>query len=104
MDCRTWLSYPDLSRLMERCLLARVTGHVVIWGASNNARMTCWRDDAREVLGWAPVDSADPFAGQLVDAVSGDPIEERCMGGAYCSMDYRRGEPAPAGLFGGSDD
>jgi uronate dehydrogenase len=90
----TWLSYGDFSRLMERCVLTRAVGHAVIWGASNNTRMTWWRDDARAALGWAPVDSADPFAGQLVGAVSGDPVEERYMGGAFCSMEYTRTEPA----------
>jgi uronate dehydrogenase len=99
----TWLSYPDLSRLTERCVLTPKVGHAVIWGASKNARMTWWRDDARESLYWAPVDSADPFTGQLDSVVSGDAVEERYMGGAYCSMGYTRGEPAPAGLFGGSD-
>ncbi|HEX4367553.1 MAG TPA: NAD(P)-dependent oxidoreductase [Rhodopila sp.] len=100
----SWMSYPDFSRLMERCVVTPAVGHVVIWGASANARMTWWRDDARAKLGWVPVDSADPFAGQLAGAVSGDPVEERYMGGAYCRIDYTRGEIASAGLFGGSDD
>ena len=43
--------------------------------------MTWWKDDARDSIGWRPVDSADPFAGQLAGKVSGDPIEERYMGG-----------------------
>jgi uronate dehydrogenase len=100
----SWMSYADFSRLMERCVVTPAVGHVVIWGASDNARMTWSRDDARAKLGWVPVDSADPFAGQLAGAVSGDPVEERYMGGAYCRIDYTRGEMAPGGLFGGSDD
>ena len=99
----SWLSYEDFSRMMQRCVLAGAVGHIVIWGASNNARMTWWRQDAREAVGWEPVDSADPFAEQLANVVSGDPIEERYMGGAFCSMEYTRGEPAAAGLFGGRD-
>ncbi len=96
----TWLSYPDFSRLMERCVLTPAVGHAVIWGASRNSRMTWWRDDARQALGWAPIDSADPFAGQLAGKVSGDAVEERYMGGAYCSIDYTRTEPPPPSLFG----
>jgi uronate dehydrogenase len=96
----SWLSYPDFARLVERRVLTPKVGHSVIWGASDNARMTRWRNDDREALGWTPIDSADPFAGQLADAVSGDPIEERYVGGAYCSVEYTRGDPAPAGLFG----
>ena len=91
----SWLSYPDFCRLMERCVLASSVGCEVIWGASKNARMTWWRDDARATVGWEPIDSADPFAGQLAGAVSGDPVEERYMGGAYCSIEYSRMEPAP---------
>ena len=63
--------------------------------ASKNTRMTWWRNDASEAIGWSPQDSADPFAGQLAGKVSGDPIEERYMGGAYCSFDYSRESPAP---------
>src|SRR4051794_14148735 len=40
----TWMSYADLSRLMERSVLTPKVGHAVIWGTSNNARMTWWRD------------------------------------------------------------
>src|SRR5580704_13234561 len=93
----TWLSYPDLARLIVRCVTTEKVGCRVVWGASDNARMTWWRDDGREALGWAPVDSADPFAGQLAGKVSGDAIEERYMGGAYCSIEYSRNQPAPGG-------
>ena len=62
-------------------------------------RMTWWRDDARGRVGWQPSDSADPFAGQLAGKVSGDPVEERYMGGSFCSLDYSRGMPAPQKLF-----
>lgn len=95
----TWLSYADFSRLMIRCVLTGKTGCCVVWGASANGRMTWWRDDAREQLGWAPQDSADPFAGQLAGKVSGDPVEERYMGGGFCAIDYSRSAPAPAQLF-----
>ena len=93
----TWLSYPDFARLVVRCVVTETVGCSVIWGASDNARMTWWRDDARAVVGWAPGDSADPFAGQLSGKVSGDPVEERYMGGNFCSLDYSR--PVPAPLF-----
>jgi len=100
----SWMSYADLARLIERCVLTETVGCRVVWGASDNARMTWWRDDERELLGWAPQDSADPFASQLSGKVSGDPVEERYMGGAFCSIDYSRSEPAPLGLFGEGKD
>lgn len=95
----SWLSYPDLARLVVRCVTTEQVGCRVVWGASDNQRMTWWRDDDRDVLGWAPQDSADPFAGQLAGKVSRDPVEERYMGGNFCSLDYSRDAPAPAGLF-----
>lgn len=95
----TWLSYPDFCRLVVRCVMAENVGCCVVWGASDNQRMTWWRDDARDKLGWHPMDSADPFAGQLAGKVSFDPVGERYMGGAFCSMDYSRGAPAPRKLF-----
>jgi uronate dehydrogenase len=95
----TWLSYPDLARLVVRCVATQTVGCCVVWGASKNGRMTWWRDDARDRLGWAPTDSADPFAGQLAGKTSGDPVEERYMGGNFCAMGWSRSAPAPAALF-----
>jgi len=95
----TWLSYADLCRLVARCVLAPRTGTAVVWGASANSR-SFWRTDSRDLVGWTPQDSADPFAGQLEGQVSGDPVEERYQGGAYCAMEYSRSEPSPAKLFG----
>jgi uronate dehydrogenase len=50
----SWMSYPDLARLVVHCVTTESVGCRVVWGASNNARMTWWRDDGREALGWAP--------------------------------------------------
>ncbi|MGA8193080.1 MAG: NAD(P)-dependent oxidoreductase, partial [Acetobacteraceae bacterium] len=92
-------SYADLSRLVIRCVQAEKVGCSVIWGASDNQRMTWWKDDARGAIGWQPSDSADPFAGQLGGKVSNDPVEERYMGGGFCSLDYSRDSAAPGKLF-----
>jgi uronate dehydrogenase len=91
----SWLSLPDIARMMERAVLTPKVGCVVIWGASANSRMTWWRDDERDVIGWTPVDSADPFAGQLAGKVSGDPVQERFVGGGYCAINYTRADQAP---------
>jgi uronate dehydrogenase len=96
----TWLSYPDLARLVVRCVRTEKVGCRVVWGASANQRMTWWRDDDREAVGWAPLDSADPYSGQLSGTVSDDPIEERYMGGNFCALDYSRAEPPSMKLFG----
>lgn len=95
----TWLSYADLVRLMERCVLAERVGHCVVWGTSDNAAMTWWRGDQRGRLGWAPQDSADGFKGQLGGVVSGNPVQERYQGGAYTVKHYSREAPAPSDPF-----
>jgi uronate dehydrogenase len=87
----TWLSYADLVRLMIRCVETPQVGNCVVWGASANTA-TFWRDDARALLGWAPQDSADVFAGQVGGKTSGDPVVERYQGGAYCRIGYTRPE------------
>ena len=95
----SWLSYGDLARLIERCVRAEHVGHSVIWGASKNSRMTWWRRDNRARLGWAPQDSADPFAPQLEGVVSNNPVQERYQGGAYTINGYSREAPSPADPF-----
>jgi uronate dehydrogenase len=87
----TWLSYADLTRLVERCAAAEKVGCCVIWGASANAR-TFWGRDARDTLGWQPQDSADTFAGQLAGKTSGNPVAERYQGGMYTARGYSRQE------------
>ena len=92
----TWLSYADLTRLITRATLAPdlgPTGSVVIWGASNNSRMTWWRKDGRAVIGWAPQDSADSHAAALEGKTSGNPVVERYQGGGFTAIDYSRAEP-----------
>ncbi len=85
----TWFSYRDLVSLMTRCVQTEQVGYAVIWGASDNAR-SFWRRDDRERLGWSPKETADSYAPQLQDAVSGDPITERYQGGAYCANLYSK--------------
>ena len=95
----TWFSYDDLTSLITRCVLAEKTGCTVIWGASNNQRMTWWRKDGRQKIGWEPKDSSEPFAKKVAGKTSGNPVAERYQGGAYTTFDYTRSEPSPANLF-----
>jgi uronate dehydrogenase len=89
----TWLSYPDLSRMVERSVLADIKGCLVIWGASRNARMTWWRRDDRAAIGWEPQDSADGWTAELAGKTSGNPVAERYQGGGYPAIDYSRDTP-----------
>ena len=89
----TWLSLPDLTRLVERSTLAAFEGCIVVWGVSRNRRMTWWRRDARAAIGWAPEDSADTYADRLAGKTSGNPVAERYQGGGFCARDYSRAMP-----------
>ena len=92
----TWLSYADMTRLVSRATLAASLGPkgtVVIWGASHNSRMTWWRRDDRDAIGWAPQDSADAYAAALESKTSGNPVIERYQGGGFTALAYSRAEP-----------
>ncbi len=91
----TYLSFADLVALMRAVVLAPRTGCRVVWGASANSR-SFWGEDARDVVGWTPRDSADGWAAQLAGVVSQDAVEERYQGGAFTRMDYTRDRPVPA--------
>lgn len=85
----TWLSYADLCRLCERATLAEKTESIVIWGASANTR-SFWGRDARDVIGWQPLDSADPRTAELEGKTSGNPVIERYQGGGFTLIDRTR--------------
>jgi uronate dehydrogenase len=88
----TWLSYDDLVSLAACAIRAENVGCIKIWGTSNNKRMTWWRGDARDVIGWSPKSSADDYADKVADKTTGDPVVEQHQGGAYCRIDYSRPE------------
>jgi uronate dehydrogenase len=93
----TWLSYADLTRLIERCVGAERTGHSVIWACSNNPA-TYWGEDHRARIGWAPQDSAEPFRSE-VEHITADPVTERYQGGGYTAIEYSRQAPSPHDAF-----
>ncbi|GAB7532633.1 NAD(P)-dependent oxidoreductase [Pseudomonas sp. 3A(2025)] len=57
----TWLSYDDLTQLIERGLFTANVGHTVVYGASANP--TVWWDNRYAAhLGYAPKDSSEQFS------------------------------------------
>ncbi len=85
----TWLSYADLVRLVMAAVLAPQTGCAVVWGASANPR-SWWGGDDRDCLGWAPQDSAEPFAAECTGIETGDPLAQHYQGGSMCRRDFDR--------------
>lgn len=79
----TWLSRPDLARLISKAVEADRSGYAVVWGISRNSA-AWWQGDDREVIGWEPEDSADGWAGRFDPPT--DRIADRFMGGGFCEM------------------
>lgn len=93
----TWLSYGDLTRLVERCVLVDRAGHAVIWACSDNPA-SYWGRDHRERIGWAPQDSAESWRPE-VGGITADPVTERYQGGGYTAIEYSRAKPSPRDPF-----
>lgn len=93
----TWLSYADLARLVERCVLAERAGHAVIWACSNNPA-SYWGRDHRDRIGWAPQDTAEAYRAD-VQGILSDPVSERYQGGGYTTIEYSRRAPSPRDPF-----
>ena len=93
----TWFSYRDFCRLCERAVLARNVECCVVWGVSDNIRSRRGTD-ARALIGWRPMDSADPFASEVAGIVSDNPVLRRYLG-MFTAVNYTRQGPPPGPLF-----
>lgn len=89
----TWLSFDDLTGMLEAGLNAPALGCRVTWGVSDNAR-SWWRSDDAD-LGIVRHDNAEDFAESLVRPEPDDLISKKYQGGPFCSIHYTRKEPAP---------
>jgi uronate dehydrogenase len=89
----TWLSYPDLERLVCRGIEAESPGVALVWGISANTQ-SWWRGDDAERIGYFPADNAESYA-DSVSPVTEDAITARYQGGAMCTRGY---PPAPSGV------
>lgn len=94
----TWISHRDFISLIERCAEAEHVGCSVIWGQSNNSR-GFWRHDARQKIGWTPLDSSDSQAERVRGKVTDNPVVERYQGGKFIVVDYSRADFPPRSMF-----
>jgi uronate dehydrogenase len=60
----TWLSYRDLTQLIERALYTPEVGHTVVYGMSDN-RNLWWDNHLATHLGYRPQDSSEAFREQV---------------------------------------
>ncbi|MGB6228657.1 MAG: hypothetical protein WBF53_00840, partial [Litorimonas sp.] len=84
----TWLSYPDLVRLVQRAIDTPVTGFSVVYGVSANDRCPVDNSGAAH-LGYRPRDNAEAFAAEIYAA--SDPLDPRdrgnaCHGGPFAAI------------------
>lgn len=84
----TWLSYDDLIHLVERAIDTPVTGFTIVYGVSNNDRVTVDNKNA-SFLGYRPKDNAEQFAAQMfAEAGPLDPQDpgHMCQGGPFAAV------------------
>ena len=87
----TWLSFADLTQLLERSLYTPDVVHTVVYGASNNPNLW-WDNRYAAHLGFAPKDSSEVFR---------DKVQAQPMPAANDpSMIYQGGAFVAAGPFG----
>lgn len=83
----TWLSYPDLMRLVGACLDAPTLGFAIVYGASNNRR--CWWDNSKTPeIDYRPEDDAEAYADEILkngDPRGNDDPDRIYMGGPFCA-------------------
>jgi len=86
----TWLSYPDLFRLVTACLDAPKLKFAVLYGMSKNKR-SWWSNAGVPEVDYRPEDNAEDFAAQILshgDQRDPKAPSTRFMGGPFCDIDY----------------
>jgi uronate dehydrogenase len=83
----TWLSVPDLCRLVDACLGAPPFGFSITYGVSNNRRS--WWDNRKSVVDYRPMDDAESYAARLMpdgDKRNPDDPGVRFHGGPFVAL------------------
>ena len=82
----TWLSFDDLTQLLERALYTPNVGHTVVYGMSDNLD-TWWDNRYAAHLGFAPKDNSEVFRAQVEaqPPVAADDPAKVYQGGAFCA-------------------
>lgn len=81
----TWLSYPDLVRLVSRSIDSPIVGYTEIFGISNNDRAQVSNAKA-SFLGYRPQDNAEDYADKVLGkGLKPDPQDPQhmCLGGPF---------------------
>lgn len=82
----TWLSFGDLTQLLERALHAPNVGHTVVYGMSDN-KQVWWDNHLAAGLGYVAQDSSEVFRDQVEaqPMPAADDPARVYQGGAFCA-------------------
>ena len=82
----TWLSFGDLTQLLERALHAPNVGHTVVYGMSDN-KQVWWDNRLAAGLGYVAQDSSEVFRDQVEaqPMPAADDPARVYQGGAFCA-------------------
>jgi uronate dehydrogenase len=85
----TWISYRDLTQLVDIGIKHKSIHHEVIYGASNNKK-SWWNNDRAYKLGYKPKDSSDKFNIKLLSKNEyKDKMALIFQGGVFTSKNFR---------------
>jgi len=84
----TWLSNPDLARLVACAVEAKNPGILMVWGVSANTR-SWWHGDDAARIGYVPADNAEIYA-DSIGVATDDAVSARYQGSAICAAGYSR--------------
>jgi uronate dehydrogenase len=82
----TWISLPDLARLVTAALTAPAVGFLVAYGASANTRLWWQTQEAWAKLGYQPQDNAETYAPQVAHLDQPEGPTRTLQGGAFLAM------------------
>lgn len=86
----TWMSPGDFISLMKAIFIAPQTGHLVMYGVSDN-KSKWWSNDHAEFLGWKPKDSSEQFRAEIEAAFPPEDRHEKAtiyQGGGFAARGH----------------
>jgi uronate dehydrogenase len=82
-----WISPRDMVELVRCGIEAPDFGYATVYGVSANTR-SFWDNSDVAFLGYAPVDNAEDWAGEVLAGPPEDPVAAPFQGGWYCAKDF----------------
>lgn len=87
-ELSTWMSYPDMVHLAERCIEAAPYHFTIIYGLSNNTRSK-WDNSKVAHIGYQPKDNAEDFAEDILkNGPALGKIAGQFHGGPFCELEF----------------